>query len=84
MNKEGQTHYFWPYYEMICELAMDSMSLPVEEIEINTFSFPIDKKNIPLAKEIIAKCRNQLSQISEKDRPDQVYQASLMLFPLTK
>jgi hypothetical protein len=72
------------YYNMICDLAKESFDKPVEEIEINTFSFPIDRKNIPLAKEIICKCRNQLSQISEKDQPDQIYQASLMLFPLTK
>ncbi len=69
---------------MICDLAKNSFELPAEEIELNMFSFPIDSKNIALAKEVICKCRNQLSQISELGEQDKVYQANLSLFPLTK
>lgn len=72
------------YYMMICELARESFDLPSEKIEFNMFSFPIASKNIPLAKEVINKCRNQLSRISEMDEVDNVYQANLSLFPITR
>jgi uncharacterized protein (TIGR02147 family) len=72
------------YYLMICELAKESLNLEPSEIEFNMFSFPIDAKNIPLAKEIICKCRNQLSRLSEDGNLSKVYQVNLSLFPLTK
>jgi uncharacterized protein (TIGR02147 family) len=72
------------YYTMICDLAKESFNLSPKEVEINMFSFPIDSENIPLAKEIVFKCRNQLSKLSEKGSQDKVYQANLTLFPLTK
>jgi uncharacterized protein (TIGR02147 family) len=71
------------YYEIVCELAKKAISVDVEYREYNTFSFPISENDIPLAKEIIRKCRNQLSKLSENKDVNQVYQASLMLFPLT-
>ncbi len=72
------------YYSMICELAKESLEIEATKIEFNMFSFPIDEKNIPLAKEIICKCRNQLSRLSEDGIPNKVYQANLSIFPLTK
>jgi uncharacterized protein (TIGR02147 family) len=71
------------YYSMICDLAKESLEIESSRIEFNMFSFPIDEKNIPLAKEIICKCRNQLSRLSEDGDPNKVYQANLSLFPLT-
>ena len=71
------------YYKMVCSLAIKSIAVPLNQREYNCFSFAVDEKNIPLAKEIIRKCRNDLSKLSEKDNPNQIYQANLMLFPLT-
>jgi uncharacterized protein (TIGR02147 family) len=71
------------YYTMICDLARESFDLPSEKMQINMFSFPIASKNIPLAKEVIKKCHNQLSRISEMDEADSIYQANLSLFPIT-
>ena len=53
------------YYYLICDLAKKSVSLPFTQRESNSFSFPIDDKNIPIAKEIIRKCRNSLSKLSK-------------------
>lgn len=71
------------YYSMVCDLAKKSFDLPIDERETNSFSFAIDDKNLPLAKELIWKCRNGLSKLSEKGEPNRVYQANLMIFPLT-
>ncbi len=72
------------YYSMVCDLAKDVLEIESSKIEVNLFSFPIDDKNIPLAKEIISKCRNQLSRLSEQGAANKVYQANLSLFPLVK
>ncbi len=68
---------------MVCDLAKKSFDLPIDERETNSFSFAIDDKNLPLAKELIWKCRNGLSKLLEKGEPNKVYQANLMIFPLT-
>ena len=84
-NRSGlKTDELLNYYDIICDLAKHSFIRSTTEIEFNMFSFPIDSSNVPVAKEIIKKCRNQLSKLSEDGRPDQVYQANLNLFPLTK
>lgn len=72
------------YYTTVCEIARESFDLPSDQIELNMFSFPIASKNIPLAKEVILKCRNQLSKISDMDEADKIYQANLTLVPVTK
>jgi uncharacterized protein (TIGR02147 family) len=71
------------YYALVCDLAKKAISTPLELREFNTFSFPINSKDIPLAKEIMRKCRNNLSKLSESSECDKIYQANLLLFPLT-
>ena len=71
------------YYGLVCDLAKKAIKVPLDKREFCTFSFPIANKDLPIAKEIIRKCRNNLSKLSEGAECDEVYQANLMLFPLT-
>jgi len=71
------------YYRMICDLAKKSIDLPLARRELNSFSFPVAQDDVPLAKEIIRKCKMSLIKLSENKNTNQVYQANLMLFPLT-
>ena len=60
-------------------------TLPPMGIVLDPFSEKVlSKEDIPLAKEIIRKCRRQLASLSDKDRNDAVFQTNLMMFPLTK
>jgi uncharacterized protein (TIGR02147 family) len=72
------------YYSMVCDLAKKSIDIPLEQRELNSFSFTIATEDIPLAKEIVRKCRNNLGKLSDKKNTNQVYQANLMLFPISK
>lgn len=72
------------YYEMVCDLAKNAYEVPLEEREYNSFSFSIADEDLPLAKEIIRKCRASLGNLSENKNAQNVYQANLTLFPLTK
>ncbi len=72
------------YFEMVCDLAKDAYDVSLEKREYNSFSFSIADEDIPLAKEIIRKCRASLGNLSENKEATNVYQANLMLFPLTE
>ena len=72
------------YYSLVCDLAKKAIDTPLKLREFSTFSMPLNKKDIPLAKEIIRKCRNNLSKLSEKEGKDEVYQVNLMMFPLSE
>lgn len=72
------------YYSLVCELAQKSIQTPLEEREFSCFALSLAKEDIPVAKEIIRKCRSNLGKLSQKKEADCVYQANLMFFPLTK
>jgi uncharacterized protein (TIGR02147 family) len=74
----------YDYIEMVCELAKGALNMNVAEREIQCFSMAMPKDKLPLAKEIIRKARRQLSALSDEGQCDMVYQANMILFPLTK
>ena len=71
------------YYSLVCDLAKKSTNLPLPQREFQCFSYAMPQDQIAVAKEILRKCRVQLLALSDTDKNDGVFQANLMLFPMT-
>jgi len=70
------------YFIQVADLSKNALDLPLEMREFQSFSLPLSKDKIPLAKEIIRKCRNNLTSLCSHDS-DVVYQMNMTLFPLS-
>ena len=70
------------YFVQVADLSKKAIDLPTEEREFQSFSLPLNKDQIPLAKEIIRKCRNNLTALSTQNC-EVIYQMNMALFPLS-
>jgi len=70
------------YFLQMADLSKKGIETLIDQREYQSFSIPMDTKKIPLAKEIIRKCRANLAALSDKEG-NSVYQMNMSLFPLT-
>jgi len=70
------------YFIQVADLSKNAIDLSLDKREFQSFSLPLNKNQIPLAKEIIRKCRNNLTSLCSQDS-DVVYQMNMALFPLS-
>jgi uncharacterized protein (TIGR02147 family) len=72
------------YYKQVFNLAIDAIQVPVEKREFQTFSLPINKSTLPLAKTMIRDFRKQFAKaIEQQENGDQVFQMNIQFFPIT-
>lgn len=72
------------YYSQVCDLAKMAISFTPQEREFQCFSMAIKEENLKVAKQLIQDFRKKLANLCESDSAEQVYQANIMFFPLTK
>jgi len=60
------------------------VSTPVKKRDYSSNTIEIDTKNIERAKVLILEFRRKISKFLSQGKPDQVYQISMQLFPLSK
>jgi uncharacterized protein (TIGR02147 family) len=72
------------YYEQVFNLAIDAIKVPTDKREFQTFSLPINKSTLPIAKNLIRDFRSQfVKAIEQSENGDQVFQMNIQFFPLT-
>jgi uncharacterized protein (TIGR02147 family) len=71
------------YFHQMADLSKNAIEVSLDKREFHSFSIPVEVEKIPLAKEIIRKCRANLASLMSKNG-NAVYQINLNLFPLTK
>lgn len=71
------------YFSQMCELSKRAIDFPLDEREFQSFSLSITKDKISLAKDLIRKCRNNLTALNSSEG-EEVYQMNMFFFPLTK
>lgn len=71
------------YFCQMADMVKNAVDVPLSQREFQSFNMPIPKENLPLAKEIIRKCRSNLTSLCT-DNADEVYQMNMFLFPLTQ
>ena len=57
--------------------------MPVQERDISSMTLAIDRKKLQKAKELINKFKDDMEELIESNNPDDVYNLSIQLFPLT-
>lgn len=73
------------YYVQMADLSKKAIDLPVEEREFQSFSIALSNEDMPMAKEMIRKCRSNLSKLGEASQGEKnIYQMNMFFFPLTK
>lgn len=73
------------YHKGVMELAADALDkLPLDKREFQSFALAVEKKKIPVAKEMIRKFRNQFVKAMASEAGDEVYQMNLQFFQLTE
>ncbi|MBY0415725.1 MAG: TIGR02147 family protein [Bdellovibrionales bacterium] len=70
------------YFHQMADLAKKAVDVSLEERELQSFNMTISKDQLPLIKEVIRKCRANLSSLSIENA-DEVYQMNMFFFPLT-
>jgi uncharacterized protein (TIGR02147 family) len=70
--------------EMISHGRSSIRKVPVQNRSINGMTLTINQKDVPKAKELIAKFQDQLCKLMEAKNGDSTYQLNVQFFPLTK
>lgn len=73
------------YHRLSSELAIQAVEeLPPEKREFQSFSLAVDKKKIPLAKELIRKFRAQFAKAVGSESGNEICQMNIQFFQLTE
>lgn len=64
--------------------AVKLESIPLEYRFFSSSTIPVDKNKLAEAKDLIREFRKRLTALLSKDRPTEVYQFCIQLFPLTQ
>ncbi len=58
--------------------------VPVDQRDFTSFTFAVNPKLLPKAKEILRRAQDSLSELMDAEDPQEVYKVCMYLFPLTE
>lgn len=70
------------YFKHTYQLAEIGWEFPLHMRELHAFTFKMNSKDIPVAKDLIRKLREDLTELSKKAENDSVFQCSLAAIPI--